>query len=260
MGDSELTTAWFFGSQGTGDRVIPLPPDVHLFSNANTSWTGFKWGLLSDGENWPWDWTRDQFQRTIDGYLQDRELLADIELCWPELAWDFAHQMSGRDPTVQSEAVQRVDLEAAISKYRALTGANEVHIGGPGGGWRLTEGEAFVADLARLDVSEVGSPWATCEHSGHHDRVVVDNRATSRTSSASDEDRLRCLPSHRRQASPRDGPRIAHLPTSPRIDCRLSDASRPRQRLRRRTPVQMAHRTSTDRFAERSTMACLQYR
>ena len=47
--------------------------------------------------DWPWDWTRDQFQRTIDGYLQDRELLADIELCWPELAWDFAHHMLGRD-------------------------------------------------------------------------------------------------------------------------------------------------------------------
>ena len=166
MGDSELATAWFFGSKGSGGGVIPLPPDAHPFSSINTSWTGSKWGLLSDGENWPWVWTRDEFQRTIDGYLQDRELLADIELCWPELAWDFAHQMSGRDPTVQSEAVQRVDLETAISKYRALTGANDVYIGGPVGGWRLTEGEAFVADLARLDVSEVGSPWPPANTQG----------------------------------------------------------------------------------------------
>ena len=166
MGDQHLTTAWLSGPQGTGDRVIPLPPDVHLFSNTNTSWTGFKWGLLSDGESWPWDWTRDQFQRTIDGYLQDRELLADIELCWPELAWDFAHHMLGRDAAVQSEAVQRADLEAAISDYRALTGPGEAYIGGPGGDWSLTEGEAFVADLAGLDISEVRSPWPPANAQG----------------------------------------------------------------------------------------------
>ena len=166
MGDQHLTTAWLSGPQGTGDRVIPLPPDVHLFSNTDTSWTGFKWGLLSDGESWPWDWTRDQFQRTIDGYLQDRELLADIELCWPELAWDFAHHMLGRDAAVQSEAVQRADLEAAISDYRALTGPGEAYIGGPGGDWSLTEGEAFVADLAGLDISEVRSPWPPANAQG----------------------------------------------------------------------------------------------
>ena len=166
MGDQQLTTAWRSGSQATGDRVIPLPPDAHPFSNANTSWTGFKWGPPSCGEDWPWDWTRDQFQRTIDGCLQDRELLVDIELCWPELAWDFAHRMLGRDPTVQSEPVQRADLEAKISEYRALTGPGEAYIGGPGGDWSLAEGEAFVADLARLDISEVGSPWPPANAQG----------------------------------------------------------------------------------------------
>ncbi len=86
-------------------------------------------------------------------------MLADIELCWPELAWDYAHHMVGRDPTVQSEAVQRADLEAAISQYRAVTGPGEAYISAPGGDWSLTEGEAFVADLARLNISEVKSPW-----------------------------------------------------------------------------------------------------
>ena len=166
MGDQQLTTAWRSGSQATGDRVIPLPPDAHPFSTTNTSWTGSKWGPPSCGQDWPWDWTRDQFQRTIDGFLQDRELLVDVELCWPELAWDFAHRMLGRDPTVQSEAVQRADLEAKISEYRALTGPGEAYIGGPGGDWSLAEGEAFVADLARLDISEVGSPWPPANAQG----------------------------------------------------------------------------------------------
>ena len=166
MGDQQLTTAWRSEPQGTGDRVIPLPPDVHLFSNTNSSWTGFKWGPPSCGEDWPWAWTRDQLQRTIDGYLQDRELLAGIELCWPELAWDFAHHMLGRDPTVQSEAVQLADLEEATSRHRALTGPEEAYIGGPGGDWSLAEGEAFVADLARLDISEVRSPWPPANAQG----------------------------------------------------------------------------------------------
>ena len=164
MGDSELTTAWLFGSQGSGGDVIPLPPDVHPLSGVvNTSWTGSRWGLLGDGEDWPWVWTRGELQPTIDGYLQDRGLLADIELCWPELAWDFANQILGRYAAVQCEAVQRVDMEATISKYRASAGAHEVHVSG---GWRLTEGEAFVADLARLDVSEVRSPWPPANTQG----------------------------------------------------------------------------------------------
>ena len=166
LGDQHLTTAWLYRSQDTLDRVVPLPPDAHPLTNTNSPWTGFRGGSPSNGENWPWDWTRDQFQRTIDGYFQDRELLADVELCWPELAWDFAHHMLGRDPTVQSEAVRRADLEEAISKYRALTGAGEVYIGGRGGDWSLTEGEAFVADLARLDVSDVRSPWPPANAQG----------------------------------------------------------------------------------------------
>ncbi|MCY4370808.1 MAG: hypothetical protein OXF41_15655, partial [bacterium] len=160
MGDQHLTTAWLSHSEDTLDRVVPLPPDVHPFPNTNSLWTGTKSGSPRNGENWPWDWTRNQIQRTIDGYLQDRKLLADIDLCWPELAWDFAHHMLGRGSTVQSKAVQRADLEAAISKYRALTGAGEAYIRGRRrGDWSLTDGEAFVADLARLGVDEIRPPW-----------------------------------------------------------------------------------------------------
>ena len=159
MGDQRLTTAWLSRSEDTLDRVVPLPPDVHPLANTNSPWTGAKTGSPSNGENWSWDWMRDQFQRTIDGYFRDRDLLADIDLCWPELAWDFAHHMLRLRATVQSKPVQRADLEAAISKYRALTGTGEVYIGRRGGDWSLTEGEAFVADLARLGISEVRPPW-----------------------------------------------------------------------------------------------------
>ena len=159
MGDQHLTTAWLSRSEDTLGPVVPLPPDARRLTNPNSPWTGYRSGSPSNGVNWPWEWTRDQFQRTIDGYFRNRELFADIELCWPELAWDFAHLMLGRDPTVQSDAVRRADLEAAISNFRAVMGAGAVHIGGRGGGWSLTEGEAFVEDLVRLGVTEVKSPW-----------------------------------------------------------------------------------------------------
>ena len=166
MDDQHLTTAWLSRSDDALDRVVPLPPDVHPFANTNSRWTGVKSGSPRNGENWPWDWTRNQIQRTIDGYFSDRDLLADIELCWPELAWDFAHHMLGRGATVQSEAVQRADLEAAISNYRPLTGATSPFIGGRRGDWSLTDGEAFVADLARLGVSELRPPWPPANTQG----------------------------------------------------------------------------------------------
>lgn len=159
MDDQHLVTAWLLQSGATLDRVVPLSPDVHPLANSNSPWAGAKSGSPRNGENWPWDWTRDQFQRTIDGYFQGRELLVDIDLCWPELAWDFAHHMLGRGSRVQSRPVRRSDLEAEISKHRALVGPGEAYIGRRREDWSLTEGEAFVADLARRGVSEIRSPW-----------------------------------------------------------------------------------------------------
>ena len=159
MGDQHLTTAWLPHSEDTVDRVVALPPDPHQLANTKSPWNWVKSGLPSNGEDWPWRRTRHDIQGAIDGYFRSRELLADIELCWPELAWDFAHHMLDRDATVQSEAVQRTDLEAAISNYRPLTSATSPFIGRRRGDWSLTDGEAFVADLARLGISEVGPPW-----------------------------------------------------------------------------------------------------
>ena len=157
MDDQCLTTAWPSRSEGPIDRVVPLPPGVDPLADPNGPWNWVQSGSPSSGENWPWAWTRGQTQQTIEGYFRDQELLADIELCWPELAWDFANHMLGRSSTVRSEPVQRVDLEATISEYRPP--ARSPFFGRRRGDWSLTEGEAFVADLTRLNVSEVRPPW-----------------------------------------------------------------------------------------------------
>ena len=166
MDDQHLTTAWSSRSEGTIDRVVPLPPGADPLADPNSPWNWVKSGSPSSGEDWPWNWTRDQIQRTVDGYFQDRELLADIESCWPELAWDFANHMLGQGSTVQLELVQRADLEAAISRHRPLTAATSPFFGGRRGNWSLSQGEAFVADLARLNVSEVKSPWPPANATG----------------------------------------------------------------------------------------------
>ena len=159
MGDQRLTTAWLSGSEDTIDRVVSLPPDVHPFANANGPWTLAKSGSPRNGENWPWDWTRNDIQRNVDRYFRDRELLTGIELCWPELAWDYAHHMLDRGATAQSEAVQRADLEAAILKHSPRTRRRSPFMSWRREDWSLTEGKAFVADLIRLGISEVRSPW-----------------------------------------------------------------------------------------------------
>ena len=166
IGDHHLTTAWLPPSKDTSDRVVPLPPDPHQSANTRSPWNWVKSGSPSSGENWPWRWTRDDIQGAINGYFRHRGLITDIDLCWPEHAWDFAHHMLGRDPTVRPEAVQLRDLEAAISEYCPLAAATSPLTGWSRVDWSLTEGEAFVADLAQLGISEVRPPWPPANAQG----------------------------------------------------------------------------------------------
>ena len=162
MDGQHLATAWRPSVEEYGpERVVPLPAGVHLFAPKDGSWIGFRSGTAKSGETWPWEWTRDELQHDTDRCLENGELLAHIEPCWPELAWSYAHRMLDQYPGFSSEPVPRSDLEAKIAEYRGLAGEGEVQISGGAGDWRLEEGEAFVADLVRLDTSKVGPPWAS---------------------------------------------------------------------------------------------------
>ena len=120
MNDQHLTTAWRSGPDDTSEPVVQLGPDVHLFARTQLSWNPIKSGRPRSGETWPWEWTLDEVQERIDACFYDSELLAEIELCWPELAWAYAHQMLGLYLDSRSEPVPRSDLEARIARYRGL--------------------------------------------------------------------------------------------------------------------------------------------
>lgn len=120
---------------------------------------------VTTGADWPWVWVRGEFQRTIEDYLRSRQLLADIELCWPELAWDFAHQMLGRNATTASEPVLRAELEAAVASHRSPRSSGTL-ASGFSSEWNISEGEAFVADLTRVGLNEVASPWPSADSNG----------------------------------------------------------------------------------------------
>ena len=186
INDTHLTTAWRSGPDDSFGRVVQLPPGVHPFASTDGSWNLMTSGMPRNGETWPWEWARDEFRRRFDRRFENSELLAEIRLCWPELAWSYAHRMLDRYPGLRSQPVPRADLEARIAEYRGLAGEGEVQIGGGAGDWWLTEGEAFVADLARLDMSGVERPW-------------VPNNApeTARRSRWTTEQLLACLPHFR---------------------------------------------------------------
>ena len=183
INDTHLTTAWRLGPDDSFERVVQLPPGVHPFATTDGSWNLMTSGTPRSGETWPWEWARDEFQRRFDRRFENSELLAEIQLCWPELAWSYAHRMLDRYPGLRSEPVPRADLEARIAEYRGLAGEGEVQIDGGAGDWWLTEGEAFVADLAWLGMSKVEQPWAP-------------NNApeTARRSRWTTEQLLACLP------------------------------------------------------------------
>ncbi|MGH9248614.1 MAG: hypothetical protein ACRD0W_03730 [Acidimicrobiales bacterium] len=162
-----LVTAWHRNLGGASEPVIPLPPHVHPLRSVDHAWTGSKVGRPRSGEMWPWDWTRGHVQWQIDQWLKNRDLLKEIEICWPELAWDYAHRILKRSPVVESEPVLRADLEAAIADVRTHIPAGDAQVSSGGYYWRLTEGEAFVSDLSRLGIHEVGPPWPAPDTRGN---------------------------------------------------------------------------------------------
>jgi hypothetical protein len=154
-----LITAWRSVPIAVSDRVVPLPPHVHPLRSDDPAWTGQHAGRPASGENWPWVWTLDAVQREIDTWLKDRDLLESIEVCWPELAWDYAHHILGKSPDVQSTPILCSDLTAAIAEVRAHVPDGEVYVEVRGNRWILSEAESFVRDLQRLHINEIRSPW-----------------------------------------------------------------------------------------------------
>ncbi|MCY4037163.1 MAG: hypothetical protein OXF64_06920, partial [bacterium] len=164
FGGQYLATAWNFARNVSAELVVPLPSEASPLRESNSRWDMKMWASIGDGETWPWDWAHRQFQDTIDRYFEGLELLADIELCWPELAWDYANRMLGRYPATESAPVQVPELESVIARYRDRYASGEVFVSS--GDWHLTEGETFVADLVRLGIVEVESPWPAADTKG----------------------------------------------------------------------------------------------
>lgn len=153
-----LTTAWQAGEERVLEPVVHLPPGVHPLTDVDDAWTGTRSGTATGGEAWPWEWARDEIRKDIEDCLEGRELLADIAECRPELAWDYAHAILGRDDSLRSQPIRRADLEAVIARHRSTSPIDDVTSVG-GSRWTLSEGESFVADLVRVGMEEIEPPW-----------------------------------------------------------------------------------------------------
>lgn len=165
------TNPWVITAWGTerpqGEFVVPLPDHIHPLADRDAAWTDAKAGRPREGPLWSWDWTRDRYQRFIDDRLEGRELIAGVSVCWPELAWDYAHRMLRKSPAVQSAPVSIHALEAAIARIaEAVPDADEVFVGGGRYGWHLSEGRAFVEDLRRLGINQIEPPWPAADSEG----------------------------------------------------------------------------------------------
>lgn len=165
MQGPRLTTAWRRSRGDPAETVVDLPAGVRPF-DPPSEWVGTRSGTPRVGETWPWGWTLPSIQREIDAWIEEGSPLGDIEVCWPELAWTFAHSVIGRDATTRAEPVPRATLDERIASLRSEFPTGEVIIGGARRGWRLTEGEAFSKDLARRGVESVASPWPAANTRG----------------------------------------------------------------------------------------------
>lgn len=162
-----LTTAWLTERDESGKRVVPLPLDLDPLGTPEGIWNGIHSGTPENGELWPWAWARWALQQSIDQLLTERELLASIELCHPELAWDYAHNVLNRGATTQSDPIRPADIEEAITRHRDSSPESyDVIVGGYHGTWSVTEAANFVADLEALGIDEIVPPWAPADTTG----------------------------------------------------------------------------------------------
>ena len=159
-----LKSAWLLDAGTSRESVVHIAADDFEFGKAipfegpPSPLSGIKISGLPDSRGWPWEWVRREFQDIIEDYLENRKIFADIEMCWPELAWDFANGILGKGSTVDSQPIQRGDLESVIADYRSRFPVGEV-IFGQHSICALTECEAFVADLLKRGVDVIDSPW-----------------------------------------------------------------------------------------------------
>lgn len=161
-----LLTAWRrHGLGGPSGDVVELPEGTALFVGGD-EWAEEHVGWPQDGESWPWEWTRGAVQREIDRRLSSRDFLAEADVVWAELAWDFAHSVVGSHAQLQSAPIPAAQVSDVVADLRHRFPDGEVEVGTLGRGWRLTEGEAFVEDLVRLGIDEVSSPWAAANAHG----------------------------------------------------------------------------------------------
>ena len=151
-------TAWHPIDRRSLDQAVPLADGIHQLADIRHSWCRYRRGIPRSGETWPWEWALHRIRDELERCLQSGELLADIEMCWPELAWSYAHRMLDQYPGFGRMPPQRSDLEAILARYRSLVGEGETTVSGQRGDWTLTEGETFVADLRRLGIDEVAPP------------------------------------------------------------------------------------------------------
>ena len=161
-GDGWITTAWRRPVGDSAAQAIPLAPHIE-YGDTSNSWSRWMITGQSSGEAWPWHWARKLIRQDIEDCFRDRQLLRHIKPCWPELAWDYAHQIINRSMLYQPAAVRREELEAVVAQHRShYSEYQDVHFSG----WRLREGEAFVADLQRLGQDEIQPPWPTADTTG----------------------------------------------------------------------------------------------
>jgi len=168
MEDTYLVTAWHRQHPPTTDPVVPLPFHVHPLGQRDPDWTGEQSGRPNDGELWPWDWAFRRVRSQVEETITGGTLLADVETCWPELAWEYAHRIVNRSARVNSAPVVRSAIEAKIAEIRRQIPEGDCLVAG-GREWRLCEAEAFVADLTGRGIEEVTPPWPAADAQGEWD-------------------------------------------------------------------------------------------
>lgn len=158
VSDRSVTTAWKRRAAGAEPVTTQLDAHVNPFTTT-LDWDRLQVGPATDLVLLPWGRARAVFRSGVESLLQSRALLRDVQVCWPELCWEYANYLVGRRGQVDSTTVPVDELQRRVHDVRAHTPEGECAVFQSGRTWQVTEAESFIAMLQAHGVEHVQNPW-----------------------------------------------------------------------------------------------------
>ena len=151
-----------------GHKIFaPRPSTEFAPSEPGVDWLPYMFGPRPEGPTWAWAWPARECATHVTSGVISGTITAPVQGFKKELIWRFAQAMLGHNNLRLSAPIVVSDLEAAIDKVKdRVPAAGDVRIRHGRDEWRLADGEHFLRELKKLDITQIDCPWTPPDRMG----------------------------------------------------------------------------------------------